>query len=110
MGNVRTRYVPASAAERSNDVMAASEVRVGPQAGPTIRQSLAFRKYWLYLRSMTRLRAGGRSHCPVSFALDVFGDRWTLLVIRDLLLRGKKTYGEFLASEEGMATNVLADR
>jgi DNA-binding HxlR family transcriptional regulator len=59
---------------------------------------------------MTRLRAGGRSHCPVSFALDVFGDRWTLLVIRDLLLRGKKTYGEFLASEEGMATNVLADR
>jgi DNA-binding HxlR family transcriptional regulator len=59
---------------------------------------------------MTRLRAGGRSHCPVSFALDVFGDRWTLLVIRDLLLRGKRTYGEFLASEEGMATNVLADR
>jgi DNA-binding HxlR family transcriptional regulator len=59
---------------------------------------------------MTRLRAGGRSHCPVSFALDVFGDRWTLLVIRDLLLRGKTTYGEFLASDEGMATNVLADR
>jgi DNA-binding HxlR family transcriptional regulator len=59
---------------------------------------------------MTRLRVGGRSHCPVSFALDLFGDRWTLLVIRDLMLRGKKTYSEFLASEEGIATNVLADR
>jgi DNA-binding HxlR family transcriptional regulator len=59
---------------------------------------------------MTRHAAGWRSHCPISFALDVFGDRWTLLVMRDLLLRGKRTYGEFLASEEGIATNVLADR
>ncbi len=59
---------------------------------------------------MTRRTEGWRSHCPISFALDVFGDRWTLLVIRDLLLGGKATYGEFLASEEGMATNILADR
>lgn len=59
---------------------------------------------------MARRRAGCRSHCPVSFALDVFGDRWTLLVIRDIMLRGKETYGDFLDSEEKIATNILADR
>ena len=48
--------------------------------------------------------------CPVAFALDTFGDRWSLLVIRDLMLRGNETYGEFLDSGEGIATNVLADR
>jgi len=50
------------------------------------------------------------SRCAIAFALDAFGDRWSLLVIRDLLLRGNKTYGEFLDSGEGIATNVLADR
>jgi len=51
-----------------------------------------------------------RSDCPISFALDLFGDRWTFLVIRDLMFKGKRRYSEFLASEEGMATNILADR
>lgn len=51
-----------------------------------------------------------RSDCPISSALDIFGDKWTLLVIRDLLFRGKSRYGEFLASHEGIATNILADR
>ena len=51
-----------------------------------------------------------RSDCPISFALDVVGDRWTLLVIRDLLFKHKRRYSEFLASEERMATNILADR
>lgn len=51
-----------------------------------------------------------RSDCPISFALDIFGDKWSLLVIRDLMFRGKSSYGEFLSSEEGMATNILADR
>jgi DNA-binding HxlR family transcriptional regulator len=51
-----------------------------------------------------------RSDCPISFALDIFGDKWSLLVIRDLMYQGKRTYGEFLASEEKIATNVLADR
>jgi len=56
-------------------------------------------------------RAGGerRSNCPVACSLDVLGDRWTLLVIRDLL-QGKSRYGEFLASAEGIPTNILADR
>ena len=59
---------------------------------------------------MTRRRPGRRSSCPISFALDLFGDQWTLLVIRDLMLSGKRSYQEFLESGECIATNVLADR
>jgi DNA-binding HxlR family transcriptional regulator len=51
-----------------------------------------------------------RSLCPISTALDIFGDKWSLLIIRDVLFNGKNTYGEFLNSEEKMATNILADR
>lgn len=51
-----------------------------------------------------------RSHCPVNFALEAFGDRWTLLILRDIIFRGKRTYGEFLKSEEGFSTNILASR
>ena len=51
-----------------------------------------------------------RSDCPISSALDIFGDRWSLLVMRDLLFRNKLHYRDFLASEEGIATNILADR
>jgi DNA-binding HxlR family transcriptional regulator len=51
-----------------------------------------------------------RSSCPVSFALDRFGDKWSLLIVRDLMFRGKHTYGDFLNSGDGIATNVLADR
>lgn len=51
-----------------------------------------------------------RSHCAVNFGVEVFGDRWSLLIIRDIVFDGKKTYGEFLKSEEGIATNVLASR
>lgn len=50
-----------------------------------------------------------RSRCPVSCTLDIVGDRWTLLVIRDLV-RGKRRYAEFLESPEGIPTNILADR
>jgi len=48
--------------------------------------------------------------CPISSMLDILGDKWTLLVIRDLMFIGKKTYGELLQSEEKIATNILADR
>jgi DNA-binding HxlR family transcriptional regulator len=51
-----------------------------------------------------------RSDCPINFALETFGDPWSLLIIRDIVYFGKKTYGEFLASEERIATNVLASR
>jgi DNA-binding HxlR family transcriptional regulator len=50
-----------------------------------------------------------RSGCPVACALDVVGDRWTLLVVRDLL-RGKKRFGEFAASPERIPTNILTER
>ena len=55
----------------------------------------------------------GKKHktdCPVAFALDAVGDRWTLLIVRDILFKGSETYGEFLESGEGFATNILADR
>ena len=51
-----------------------------------------------------------RSHCPVSLALEAIGDRWSLLILRDLIMRGKSRYQEFLNSEEGISTNILADR
>src|SRR5713226_5554126 len=51
-----------------------------------------------------------RSDCPINFALEMFGDPWSLLIIRDIVYFGKKTYGEFFASEEKMATNILASR
>lgn len=50
------------------------------------------------------------SGCPIAFGLDVFGDKWSFLIIREIMLRGKKTYGEFLELEEGIATNILASR
>jgi len=49
-----------------------------------------------------------RSDCPINFALEMFGDSWSLLIIRDMVYFGKKTYGEFLESDEGIATNILA--
>jgi len=55
-------------------------------------------------------RRDRRSDCPISFALETFGDTWSLLVMRDLLFKGKRTFSEFLRSEEGIATNVLAAR
>lgn len=51
-----------------------------------------------------------RSHCPVNFVLEAVGDKWSLLILRDIIFRGKKTYGDFLKSEEGFATNILASR
>ena len=51
-----------------------------------------------------------RSHCPVNYLLELLGDKWSLLIIRDMMLEGKKSYGEFLASDEKIATNVLASR
>lgn len=51
-----------------------------------------------------------RSDCPLSCSLDVFGDKWSLLIIRDLLFGNKNTFNDFLKSEEGIATNILAAR
>ena len=50
------------------------------------------------------------SHCPIAQALDVLGDRWTLLVLRDLLVRSPRRFSEFLDSPEGISTNILTTR
>lgn len=57
-------------------------------------------------------KSGGkrRSGCPVSISLEVLGDKWSLLVIRDLMVRGLRTFKEFQESGEGIASNILADR
>lgn len=55
-------------------------------------------------------RTDVKSHCPVNFALESFGDPWSLLIVRDIVFWGKHTYGEFLASKEGISTNILAAR
>ena len=59
---------------------------------------------------MKKKRAKFRSDCPISTALDIFGDKWSLLIIRDMAFVGKSTYGNFLESGEHIATNILADR
>ena len=51
-----------------------------------------------------------RSLCPVSSVLDIVGDKWTILVVRDMLLLGKRRYSELADSAEGIPTNILADR
>ena len=58
-------------------------------------------------RSPTRK---SRSGCPVCVCLEQFGDRWSLLIIRDLMVRGYRTFSQFLNAGEGISTNVLADR
>lgn len=55
------------------------------------------------------LSSARRSPCPISCSLDIFGDRWTLLVVRDLVL-GRQRFKEFSASPEGIPTNILSDR
>ncbi|MBS1656796.1 MAG: helix-turn-helix transcriptional regulator [Bacteroidetes bacterium] len=51
-----------------------------------------------------------RSECPLSCSLDMWGDKWSLLIIRDMMFYNKSTYGDFLKSEEGIATNILSAR
>jgi DNA-binding HxlR family transcriptional regulator len=59
---------------------------------------------------MAAMRENDRSTCPISTALELVGDRWTLLVVRDLMFAGKRHFREFLQSEEAISSNVLADR
>lgn len=55
-------------------------------------------------------RSKHRSGCPLSISLEMFGDRWSLLIVRDLMVRGLRTFKEFQESGEGIATNILSDR
>lgn len=51
-----------------------------------------------------------RSDCPVNFAVEILGDKWSLVIMRDILFWGKRTYGALLDRDEGIATNILAVR
>ena len=51
-----------------------------------------------------------RSGCPISCSLDLLGDKWSLLIVRDMVIARKRYFKEFLSSDEGIATNILTDR
>jgi DNA-binding HxlR family transcriptional regulator len=51
-----------------------------------------------------------RSNCPINLAVEVIGDKWTLLIIRDLMFEDKRHFREFLGGEENIASNILTDR
>lgn len=51
-----------------------------------------------------------RSGCPISIALELLGDAWSLLIVRDLMFKDRRTYNDFLLGGEGIASNILADR
>lgn len=55
-------------------------------------------------------RTDQKSHCPINFSLEIFGDQWSLLIVRDIVCYGKQTYGEFLNSKERISTRMLALR
>jgi DNA-binding HxlR family transcriptional regulator len=61
-------------------------------------------------RTGRTVSGGARSSCPISISLELIGDPWSLLVVRDLMFKGRRRYKEFLEAEEGIASNVLADR
>lgn len=56
------------------------------------------------------MRTKARSGCPISLSLEVLGDRWSLLLLRDIMFAGKRSFNQFLSSDEAIATNILKDR
>jgi DNA-binding HxlR family transcriptional regulator len=58
----------------------------------------------------SKTKISRRSGCPISIALEMFGDHWSLLIVRDLLFKGFRTFNEFRAAGEGIASNILSDR
>lgn len=57
-----------------------------------------------------KTRSTGRSGCPISIALEIFGDSWSLLIVRDLMFKGLSTFNELASAGEGIASNVLTER
>ena len=79
--------------------------------GPFLNITCNLQVIWINLASVrARTEPRRRSGCPVSIGLEKFGDRWSLLVIRDLMVRGFRTFKEFQESGEGIASNILTDR
>lgn len=71
------------------------------------RQSVALSRPYVPQKKSSSDR---RSGCPLNASVEMLGDRWSLLIIRDMMLLGRRTFKEFLGSYEGIATNILADR
>ncbi len=65
---------------------------------------------WRGQISVMRNSDSCRSHCPINYFLETFGDAWSLLIVRDLMFNGKSSYRAFKESAEGVSTNILADR
>ncbi len=63
-----------------------------------------------YTHCMNRKKTTDWSGCPIRYGMGIFGDKWSLLIIRDLMFKGKRHFGEFTDPEEAIATNILADR
>jgi DNA-binding HxlR family transcriptional regulator len=59
---------------------------------------------------VAKMKEEHRSGCPINLSLEVFGDRWTLLILRDVVFGGKRHFRELMRSEEGIASNILSDR
>ena len=87
--------------------------------GPLFPRTATACQHYLHFASKKcyRLRVPGkkvtprrRSGCPLNASVEMLGDRWSLLIIRDMMLRGFRSYKEFLDSHEGIATNILAGR
>jgi DNA-binding HxlR family transcriptional regulator len=79
--------------------------------GAVLHELLAKCNHFCYPENVpAKSKPAHRSACPLNVSLEILGDRWSLLVIRDLMIRGFRTYKEFLGSAEGIATNILADR
>jgi DNA-binding HxlR family transcriptional regulator len=64
----------------------------------------------LYAVMPQKTRSKPRSRCPLNVSVEMLGDRWSLLIIRDMMLRGAHSYRDFMKCEERIATNILADR
>jgi len=74
-----------------------------------INHPLAKTSGWFKIINMKK-QIKRRSDCPISFAMDTLGDKWSLLIIRDLMFNDKQYYGEFIKSAEKISTNILAER
>ena len=64
----------------------------------------------LYFCAVKKKEISFRSDCPISKTLDILGDKWSLLIVRDMVFKGKNTYSDFLNGGEGITTSVLADK
>ena len=71
---------------------------------------LFYTQYFLEVMKIMRMNNEHRSGCPINLSLEVFGDKWSLLILRDMMFGGKRHFRELLRSEEGISSNILADR